>query len=143
MQRHAFFASRGVDWHAVGEKRVAPPFRPRIQCDEDVSQFDARFTREPPLDSPVEDAQLAQISQSANNFFQVLSPVCLCCLLLVVLSGNVGTRRGAQGFSYVAPSVISELSKPWIEPRPVSSRARAIYEYASPSPSSAFRLVNI
>ena len=102
MQRHAFFASRGVDWHAVGEKRVAPPFRPRIQCDEDVSQFDARFTREPPLDSPVEDAQLAQISQSANNFFQVQT-ACLLVLLVVcarssgngMLSGNVGTRRAS------------------------------------------------
>lgn len=81
VQRHEFFSSRHVDWRAVREKRIQPPFRPRIQCDEDVSQFDTRFTREPPLDSPVEDAQLAQISQSANNFFQVLLLFCLLCRL--------------------------------------------------------------
>ncbi|CAI9742796.1 S6 kinase beta-1-like [Octopus vulgaris] len=57
------------------------PFRPNISGDEDVSHFDSKFTRQTPVDSPDDTI----LSDSANELF--------------------------LGFTYVAPSVFTELLK--------------------------------
>ncbi|ESO06417.1 hypothetical protein HELRODRAFT_188355 [Helobdella robusta] len=61
------------------------------QKDEtDVSQFDPKFTKQMPIDSPVD----SKLSESCNQLF--------------------------MGFTYVAPSILEEMTKPWLsvkEPR--------------------------
>lgn len=47
---HAFFAD--VDWLAVAQRRVQPPFVPTIRDELDVSNFDTEFTSERPALSP-------------------------------------------------------------------------------------------
>ncbi|CAG9783679.1 unnamed protein product [Diatraea saccharalis] len=79
---HAFF--KHVQWDDVFARRLEPPIKPRLTSEDDVSQFDTRFTLQTPIDSPDEST----LSESANLMF--------------------------QGFTYVAPSVLDEIHKPRI-----------------------------
>ncbi|KAK1792830.1 hypothetical protein P4O66_012749 [Electrophorus voltai] len=86
IQKHPFF--RHIVWDDLLNKRTEPPYRPPLQSDEDVSQFDSRFTRQTPVDSP-DDVTL---SGSADHAF--------------------------AGFTYVAPSVLESLKEGFsLEPR--------------------------
>lgn len=62
IKRHAFFAS--IDWAALGAKKVAPPFVPAMEGPCDTSNFDARFTVERAVDTPVSPAQMAMLLQT-------------------------------------------------------------------------------
>ncbi|KAK2865875.1 hypothetical protein Q7C36_001931 [Tachysurus vachellii] len=86
IQKQPFF--RHIIWDDLLNKRVDPPYRPSLQSDEDVSQFDTRFTKQTPVDSP-DDTTL---SDSADHAF--------------------------AGFTYVAPSVLESLKEGFsVEPR--------------------------
>uniref|UniRef100_A0A6Q2Y345 non-specific serine/threonine protein kinase n=1 Tax=Esox lucius TaxID=8010 RepID=A0A6Q2Y345_ESOLU len=77
IQSHPFF--RHINWDDLLARKVEPPFKPFLQSADDVSQFDSKFTDEPPVDSP-DDSTL---SESANQVF--------------------------LGFTYVAPSVLENV----------------------------------
>ena len=74
---------RQVNWEQAVRRGLEPPFRPSIQDEEDTSQFDSKFTQMTPLDSPVDSI----LSESANQVF--------------------------LGFTYVAPSVLESMSRPF------------------------------
>jgi serine/threonine protein kinase len=76
IKNHSFF--RNMDWDALLAQRIEPPFKLGMSCEEDVSQFDSKFTELTPVDTPVD----SNISETANLMF--------------------------QGFSYVAPSLVAE-----------------------------------
>lgn len=90
IKRHPFF--RNINWDDVLDRKLDPPYKPTLCGDEDVSQFDSKFTKQTPVDSPEDDSML---SESANQIF--------------------------LGFTYVAPSVLEEMNAtPWLavkEPR--------------------------
>lgn len=77
---HPFF--KNVIWDDVLARRLDPPIKPVLRSEDDVSQFDTKFTKQIPVDSP-DDTTL---SESANLIF--------------------------QGFTYVAPSVLEEMQQP-------------------------------
>ncbi|XP_028304560.1 ribosomal protein S6 kinase beta-2-like [Gouania willdenowi] len=86
IQKHPFF--RHIEWEELLNRKMEPPYKPQLLSDEDVSQFDSRFTRQTPVDSP-DDARL---SHSAELAF--------------------------AGFTYVAPSVLESLKEGFsFEPR--------------------------
>ncbi|XP_063574716.1 ribosomal protein S6 kinase beta-1-like isoform X5 [Pongo abelii] len=60
---HPFF--RHINWEKFLAQKVEPPFKPLLQSEEDVSQFDSKFTRQTPVDSPDD----AAVSESANQVF--------------------------------------------------------------------------
>ncbi|XP_048257019.1 ribosomal protein S6 kinase beta-1-like isoform X1 [Haliotis cracherodii] len=105
IKSHAFF--RHIDWSELLARRFEPPFKPNVTGDEDVSQFDTKFTKQTPVDSPDDSV----LSESANQVF--------------------------LGFTYVAPSVLYEMNKPWIsekEPRsPRKVMASTLRGAVSPS----------
>ena len=68
-----------MDWEALLAQRMETPFQLGMSCDEDVSQFDRKFTELTLIDSPVD----VNISESADLNF--------------------------QGFLYVAPSLVEEV----------------------------------
>ncbi|ESN95566.1 hypothetical protein HELRODRAFT_193541 [Helobdella robusta] len=80
-KNHSFF--RSIDWTAVLMKKLVPPYKPVLNGELDVSQFDSKFTHQTPVDSP-DDSHL---SESVNQVF--------------------------QGFTYVAPSVFESITEPW------------------------------
>nr|CAD7457013.1 unnamed protein product [Timema tahoe] len=77
---HPFF--KHISWADVVSRKLEPPFKPSLSSEDDVSQFDTKFTKQTPIDSPDEST----LSESANMVF--------------------------QGFTYVAPSVLEEMYKP-------------------------------
>ncbi|KAH8351262.1 hypothetical protein KR067_007977, partial [Drosophila pandora] len=74
VQIHPFF--KHVNWDDVLARRLEPPIKPLLRSEDDVSQFDTRFTRQIPVDSP-DDTTL---SESANLIFQV-SSFLYCCFV--------------------------------------------------------------
>ncbi|XP_072391519.1 ribosomal protein S6 kinase beta-2-like [Diabrotica undecimpunctata] len=82
VKRHQFF--KHIVWDDVLRRKYEPPFKPSLASDDDVSQFDTRFTKQTPVDSPDEST----LSESANMIF--------------------------QGFTYIAPSVLEDIYKPTI-----------------------------
>ncbi|CDZ98171.1 protein kinase sch9 [Phaffia rhodozyma] len=42
LKEHAFF--KQIDWHALAHKQVTPPFKPVVDSDESVANFDPEFT---------------------------------------------------------------------------------------------------
>lgn len=80
IRNHYFF--KCINWRDVLSRKLEPPFKPSLSSEDDVSQFDTKFTKQTPIDSP-EDSTL---SESANMVF--------------------------QGFTYVAPSVLEEMNRP-------------------------------
>uniref|UniRef100_A0A8C7H7P6 Ribosomal protein S6 kinase beta-2 n=1 Tax=Oncorhynchus kisutch TaxID=8019 RepID=A0A8C7H7P6_ONCKI len=108
IQKHPFF--RHINWDDLLSKRCEPPYKPCLQSDEDVSQFDTRFTKQTPVDSPDDST----ISHQHEHAF--------------------------AGFTYVAPSVLESLKEGFsFEPRtrPVrrhnSSPRTPISEFVSQS----------
>ncbi|CAH0555907.1 unnamed protein product [Brassicogethes aeneus] len=77
VKNHHFF--KHINWDDVISKKYDPPFKPILSSDDDVSQFDTKFTRQTPVDSP-DDSKL---SESANLLF--------------------------KGFTYIAPSVLEDM----------------------------------
>ena len=65
IKTHTFF--RHIAWADVISRRLAPPFKPVLASEDDVSQFDSNFTRQTPVDSPCG----ASLSESVNLVFQV------------------------------------------------------------------------
>ncbi|OQR82048.1 kinase [Thraustotheca clavata] len=44
LKAHPFF--QGLDWKALEEKRLKPPFKPRLQSPTDLQNFDKEFTKD-------------------------------------------------------------------------------------------------
>ncbi|CAB0027895.1 unnamed protein product [Trichogramma brassicae] len=80
IKSHPFF--KHIHWDDVISRKLVPPFKPTLTSEDDVSQFDKRFTTTLPIDSPAE----CTLSESANQVF--------------------------QGFTYVAPSILEDNFKP-------------------------------
>uniref|UniRef100_A0A8C1R8A3 Protein kinase C n=1 Tax=Cyprinus carpio TaxID=7962 RepID=A0A8C1R8A3_CYPCA len=64
---HPFF--REIDWVLLEQRKIKPPFKPRIKTKRDVNNFDQDFTREDPVLTPVDDAIIKQINQDEFKGF--------------------------------------------------------------------------
>ncbi|VEN36837.1 unnamed protein product, partial [Callosobruchus maculatus] len=64
VKAHQFF--KHINWDDVLSRKLEPPFKPCLTSDDDVSQFDTKFTKQTPVDSPDEST----LSESANMIFQ-------------------------------------------------------------------------
>jgi len=65
IRRHPFFA--GIDWNALYNKQIQPPFKPPVSNLLDTSNFDAEFTNLP-LDSDVRSSCINTSSISGGRF---------------------------------------------------------------------------
>uniref|UniRef100_A0A671WZQ3 Protein kinase C n=1 Tax=Sparus aurata TaxID=8175 RepID=A0A671WZQ3_SPAAU len=64
---HPFF--REIDWTLLEQRRVRPPFKPRIKTKRDVNNFDQDFTREEPILTPTDSSIIKQINQDEFKGF--------------------------------------------------------------------------
>nr|XP_023868238.1 serine/threonine-protein kinase N2-like [Salvelinus alpinus] len=75
VKKQPFF--RGVDWEALLQRRLPPPFVPNIRGREDVSNFDEEFTAETPaLTPPRERRTLSRKDQDCFKDFDYVSDLC-------------------------------------------------------------------
>ncbi|CAO1406792.1 unnamed protein product [Diamesa tonsa] len=51
IRKHPFF--KDMDWEALEQRKVRPPFRPRVRSARDAINFDTEFTKEEPVLTPV------------------------------------------------------------------------------------------
>ncbi|KAM4872961.1 serine/threonine-protein kinase N2 isoform 1-T1 [Thomomys bottae] len=66
VKKHPFF--RLVDWNALIDKKVKPPFVPTIRGREDVSNFDDEFTSEAPILTPPREPRI--LSEEEQEMFR-------------------------------------------------------------------------
>jgi len=69
---HVFF--RSVDWMALEEKRITPPFRPRVRGHRDFENFDNSFISENPTLSPTPPSVIETIPQEEFTGFSFINP---------------------------------------------------------------------
>ncbi|KAL4641202.1 protein kinase C epsilon type isoform X1 [Arapaima gigas] len=67
IKTHPFF--KEIDWQQLEQRKIKPPFKPRIKTKRDVNNFDQDFTREDPVLTPVEEAIIKQINQEEFKGF--------------------------------------------------------------------------
>ncbi|MBN3298447.1 KPCE kinase, partial [Amia calva] len=67
IKQHPFF--KEIDWVMLEQRRIKPPFKPRIKTKRDVNNFDQDFTREEPVLTPVEETIIRQINQDEFKGF--------------------------------------------------------------------------
>ncbi|GIY86576.1 ribosomal protein S6 kinase beta-1 [Caerostris darwini] len=109
IKKHSFF--RHVNWDDLLAKRVEPPFVPPLTSEDDVSQFDTKFTSIAPYDSPDDSI----VSSSSNQFhgFTYVAPCPLDDLIRnnTLSPGKCGynsrgpfsPRRASPRFSFETP----------------------------------------
>uniref|UniRef100_A0A3B5MAY3 protein kinase C n=1 Tax=Xiphophorus couchianus TaxID=32473 RepID=A0A3B5MAY3_9TELE len=75
VKKQPFF--RGMDWDALLQRKVPPPFVPTIVGKEDVSNFDTEFTAEAPaLTPPRERRTISRKEQDYFKDFDYVSDLC-------------------------------------------------------------------
>uniref|UniRef100_A0A3Q3EZQ2 protein kinase C n=1 Tax=Labrus bergylta TaxID=56723 RepID=A0A3Q3EZQ2_9LABR len=75
VKKQPFF--RNVDWEALLQRKLPPPFVPSIVGKEDVSNFDEEFTTEAPtLTPPREPRVLSRKDQDSFRDFDYVSDLC-------------------------------------------------------------------
>ncbi|XP_073790458.1 serine/threonine-protein kinase N1b isoform X1 [Danio rerio] len=75
IKKQPFF--RNMDWDALLQRKVPPPFVPAVATSEDVSNFDAEFTNEAPtLTPPRERRSLSRKDQDYFKDFDYVSDFC-------------------------------------------------------------------
>uniref|UniRef100_A0A8C9RCK6 protein kinase C n=1 Tax=Scleropages formosus TaxID=113540 RepID=A0A8C9RCK6_SCLFO len=75
VKKQPFF--RDVDWEALFQKKLPPPFVPSISGEEDVSNFDEEFTTErPTLTPPKEPRPISRKDQEIFRDFDFVSDLC-------------------------------------------------------------------
>ncbi|KAM3859792.1 protein kinase C epsilon type [Diretmus argenteus] len=72
IKAHPFF--REIDWVLLEQRRVKPPFKPRIKTKRDVNNFDQDFTKEDPVLTPTDEAIVRQINQEEFKDFSYCAP---------------------------------------------------------------------
>nr|CAD7570700.1 unnamed protein product [Timema californicum] len=69
---HPFF--REIEWEALENRRVKPPFKPKIKSKKDVLNFDTEFTKEEPVLTPVNADVVRSINQEEFKGFSFVNP---------------------------------------------------------------------
>lgn len=72
IKTHAFF--REIDWVLLEQRKVKPPFKPRIKTKRDVNNFDQDFTKDDPVLTPTDEAIIRQINQEEFKDFSYCAP---------------------------------------------------------------------
>ena len=67
IMRHVFFET--IDWNALQEKKIAPPFKPQVLNETDTRNFDIEFTGESvELTPPDDDNPLSEYGGELGNY---------------------------------------------------------------------------
>ncbi|KAF7258125.1 hypothetical protein EG68_04622 [Paragonimus skrjabini miyazakii] len=73
IMNHSFF--RPIDWVALEQKQVAPPYRPAYANEYDLTHFDPTFTDEPVVFTPDNQENINKIDQTEFEGFEYVNPL--------------------------------------------------------------------
>ncbi|KAH9287249.1 Calcium-independent protein kinase C [Echinococcus granulosus] len=72
IQCHPFF--REIDWKLLEERKIRPPFRPKVRSRFDTTNFDKDFTNEEPVLTPLDhSSELAAVEQDVFVAFDCVN----------------------------------------------------------------------
>ncbi|XP_055541340.1 protein kinase C isoform X2 [Wyeomyia smithii] len=71
IRTHPFF--KDMDWDALEQRKVRPPFRPRVRSARDALNFDTEFTKEDPVLTPVPKDIIRCINQEEFSGFSFVN----------------------------------------------------------------------
>ncbi|XP_076044178.1 protein kinase C isoform X2 [Oratosquilla oratoria] len=71
IRNHKFF--KDMDWEALEQRRVKPPFTPKIKGRKDALNFDAEFTKEDPVLTPINAEVVRAINQDEFRGFSFVN----------------------------------------------------------------------
>ncbi|KAL5961884.1 Calcium-independent protein kinase C, partial [Taenia solium] len=72
IQCHPFF--REIDWKLLEERKIRPPFRPKVRSRFDTTNFDKDFTNEEPVLTPLDhSSELAAVEQDVFAAFDCVN----------------------------------------------------------------------
>jgi len=57
-----------IDWNKMSEKKLPPPFKPKVKNDRDVNNFDDEFTSEQPCNSVIPNGNTALVKKHQKEF---------------------------------------------------------------------------
>lgn len=66
IKNHPWYSQ--VDWDILQEKKIIPPFKPKLDSDDDTKYIDNEFTEMVPFDSAVEGTVLESGSMTWKDF---------------------------------------------------------------------------
>jgi serine/threonine protein kinase len=66
IKSHPFF--RGTDWDLVEKCAIEPPFRPKVDSETDITNFDVTFTNEPAVLTPPAPSDLSEAAAAGDDF---------------------------------------------------------------------------
>ena len=72
IKKHIFFVD--INWASLEKLETVPPFKPKVRCSNDVGNFDADFTMEPPQLTPSEPKILEEMIQTEFDGFSYTNP---------------------------------------------------------------------
>ncbi|KAJ8381585.1 hypothetical protein SKAU_G00023630 [Synaphobranchus kaupii] len=72
IRQHSFF--RDIDWTALENRQVDPPFRPKVKSPSDCSNFDKEFINEKPRLSYADWTLINSVDQTTFNNFSFINP---------------------------------------------------------------------
>uniref|UniRef100_A0A672TRW0 Protein kinase C n=1 Tax=Strigops habroptila TaxID=2489341 RepID=A0A672TRW0_STRHB len=72
IRQHAFFQE--INWEALEERRMEPPFKPRVKSPSDCSNFDKEFLNEKPRLSCADRALINSMDQNMFSNFSFVNP---------------------------------------------------------------------
>ncbi|XP_064198691.1 protein kinase C theta type isoform X1 [Anguilla rostrata] len=72
IRHHSFF--RDIDWTALENRQVEPPFRPKVNSPSDCSNFDKEFINEKARLSYTDRALMNSVDQTMFNDFSFVNP---------------------------------------------------------------------
>ncbi|XP_032444804.1 protein kinase C theta type isoform X2 [Xiphophorus hellerii] len=72
IRQHVFFSS--MDWSALEQRQVAPPFRPTLTSPSDCSNFDKEFINEKPKLSCADRTLINSVDQTMFRNFSFVNP---------------------------------------------------------------------
>ncbi|KAF7254882.1 hypothetical protein EG68_08086 [Paragonimus skrjabini miyazakii] len=96
IKRHKFFRRHEINWSDVFNRRLRPPFRPKLISDNDVSMFDPNFTRLQPVVSPA-DIGRSIPPDMFQGFSYVAPSVCEDSTREPWIDSHADTRRRQYG----------------------------------------------
>ncbi|ESO04662.1 hypothetical protein HELRODRAFT_78764 [Helobdella robusta] len=91
---HSFFHDK-VDWEALEERKITPPFKPNIKTRTDVSNFDKDFTSEEPTLTPVNPEIVEAINQEEFAGFSFVNEDYGKFEYCPIISSVAGSKRSA------------------------------------------------
>ncbi|KAH8416690.1 hypothetical protein KR222_007074 [Zaprionus bogoriensis] len=72
IRKHAFFNK--LDWKELEKRNIKPPFRPKMKNPRDANNFDAEFTKEDPVLTPIGNDVIRCINQDEFAGFSFVNP---------------------------------------------------------------------